>query len=165
MRRAAVTGLLDCRSFDPFDNWHWRRLGYIFEEFSRESRRELAQARHLYFGMRSTHVRLDANGVRACLEDAQQAYTQLHRSHYSWLPADFEEQTAKQHIDQMAAQYHEVFGRPGEPAYDRMVQQLQQVLARPKTQAEKDADRARWRKSHRSVPLPTTPTLSAAGQA
>lgn len=130
MVRAATTGAFDFKQFDPFDSWSWRRLHWVLEEIDLQHRRQVLQTQHQqWVGLL---VAASTHSEQSVISEAhRQSEAVLHKfllAHYPWLRDKLGDDPIQREREELIQAYHDLYGYPGEPEYDKMVEDLMAFL-------------------------------------
>ena len=146
--RIAARGMFNCSEFDPFDTWSRRRLHLLIKAADDELTLQAARDRHQHWLSHSAAAR-SAEAAAAAIEHAAAAFSDVLRSMYPWYADILGENSAGNSTQAIEEAHAAAFGKPGEPRYEAMVDNVLQALKRGKmTQSQKEARRrerqARW---------------------
>lgn len=132
MLRAATLGIIDFAQFDPSDNWWWRRLHLILDELGRQNQQEALTARQRHWLAHVSNPRLDDDSWENTRQHAREALNGLMQGYFPWRAKEIGEEGTKTARDHAVEQFHEMYGKPGEPKYEHMVAELSAYFARGK---------------------------------
>lgn len=132
--RAVTRGLIDLSSFDPWDSWHWRRLAWTLRELQSNETREVHQYEFQYWLTRATDNKLDPSFKEEVVANAKNGLNQLLVDVYPWLADQIGEAGAKTQRETLIEQYREMFGQPGDPEYEAMIEETKKVFEQLKRQ-------------------------------
>ncbi len=142
MVRAATSGMIEFSNFDPWDVWWWRKLDWTLTELANQMDREVVTARHNHWVTMSSHGRLTQESFDEAKASAGKAFNRLLALTYPWDADKIGEEGTKTARDEAVSQYHEIFGRPGEERYEKMVDELYAAMKQGKqTARQKDKSR------------------------
>jgi hypothetical protein len=146
MLRAATLGAIDFSQFDPWDSWSWQRLHLIIDELANQNNQVAYGAHHRHHLALVSHSRLSEESWENSKAAANESLTNLLQSLYPWRAKEIGEVGTKSSRDHAVSQFHEIFGKPGEPQYDQMVAELASYFAKGKlSQHEKELERQKRR--------------------
>lgn len=152
MIRASTSGVIDFSKFDPWDAWWWRRLQWTLDELDRRYSREVEVVNHNHWVTSANHPNLTAESFDKAKTYATSSLNRILKLTYPWLSDKIGEAGLITERQQAIADYHEQFGRPGDPQYDDMVRRLRKVLQHKLTTAEKREARRlrrlRWQREY-----------------
>ncbi len=152
MVRAATTGMINFGQFDPWDMWWWRKMRWVLDELSLQQTREVCLAQHNHWITIASHGNLTDESFDKAKANAGAAFNRLLKATYPWLADKIGEEGTRTDRQQAIEDYHRIFGRPGEPRYEAMIDTLYRAAKRGKlTQREKEKDRARRRAKRAEV--------------
>lgn len=126
MVRAAAAGVLDFRQADPFDNWWQRKLHWILEELDNQDYRKVLEIQHRH------HItlmgnNLDDEGWDKAYSQARSTLSKILQYTFPWHKEKFSSPVQSER-ETALAEYRAEWGRPGEPKYDAMVANLDELF-------------------------------------
>jgi len=142
MVRAAASGMIDFSKFDPWDNWWWKKLSWIMSELADQQGREVTLAQHNHWITMCSHGGLTEDSFEDCKASASQAYTRLLQLTYPWNAHKIGADGTRTAREDAVATYHKIFGNPGEPRYEEMLDALHSVMKKGK-QSSREKDKSR----------------------
>lgn len=138
MVRAATRGVIDYSSFDPFDNWWWRRFDLLIREVDATQTREVTSLVHLHYVTLSSHGRLSPESFELVQNKANTALRDLLHGYYPWIEAP--ESVEQAGRDDIVKSMREQYGSPGEAKYEQTVKESMAAIrawANPKAGRKK----------------------------
>lgn len=139
MVRAATTGAIDFTQFDPWDLWWWKRTRWALDELETQLQAEVSKVQHTHWVTLASHGRLESTSFDTVVTNAQRAMDQYMKAMYPWLSSTIAEYESQHSTGAFVDQYHEEFGKPGEPRYEAMIAGLKEVFRKGKmTAVERD---------------------------
>lgn len=136
MVRAATRGVLDFTRTDPLNPRWWQRTQWILDELQQQTYRESLKMQHAHWC--SIAIATAAAGHSAT--EALNAATETISSYIASLshqPAKAAEASETTPAQDLAERYREIFGSPGDPAYEQRVEEwLRHFGVKPETKAE-----------------------------
>jgi len=147
MVHAAAEGMYDFSQFDPEDRWKVRKLEWIISHLQRQQDSKIAEITHQHWLARLLQVFISAKAENGedYRKSAVAAFRRVLRATLPWESDKIDALDTQTGIESVVDQYHQIYGRPGEERYERMVSELIKEFDRlPKTDAEKR--RARFKR-------------------
>lgn len=151
MLRASTTGMIDFRKFDPWDAWWWRNLRWILNELELQQTAEISKIQHAHWVTLASHGNLTSESFDKAKTNAGTAFNRLLKATYPWLADTIGEDGTRSEREEAVRLHEETFGKPGDPGYDAMVDNMLRATKRPMTQREKEKDRARRRREREAA--------------
>lgn len=146
MVRASVTGRIDFTKFDPWDIWWWKRLKWVISDLERENTREVMQLQHRHWVTIATRATLTPESFDAAKTNAAASLNRFIKAVYPWLSETLDANNTETDREKAVSTFHEVFGKPGDPQYELMIDNMLKATKKgPMTAIEKRRDRARRR--------------------
>lgn len=140
--RATTAGSFDPSKFDPWDTWCWKKLRWTLEELESQHHRDAARVQHNHWVTLASHSRLAEESFDMAKTNAGTAFNRYLKATYPWLADEIGESGTHNEREHAVSEYHEIFGKPGEPKYEAMVDTLYKALKKGKmTPREKDKAR------------------------
>ena len=153
MVRASTTGMIDFRKFDPWDAWCWRNLRWVLNELEKQQIQDICRVQHNHWITIAAHGNLTEDSCSKAKANAGTAFNKLMKATFPWLADTIGEEGTKTDRDEAVAAYHDLFGRPGDPHYEAMVDELARAFAKPMTALDKARDRARRKAAQEKAKL------------
>jgi hypothetical protein len=144
MVRAAASRVIDYSTFDPDDQRWWRRHDWLIMEIARRDEQDAAKIEHAHWAAIMACPNMKPEAYGPAIENARQAMVAYLTAVYPWR-ADELAKMLRPSAEQFAEQYAELYGRPGEPEYEKMVGELEAAL-KPVSAAEKRRRQEKFRK-------------------
>jgi len=145
MVRAATTGMIDFDRFDPWDMWWWKRMRWVLDELDLQQTRDVCKAQHNHWVTIASHSNLTDESFDKAKANAGSAFNRLLKATYPWLADKIGEQGTQTERQQAVDDYHRMFGKPGDPQYEAMIDTLWRATQKKLSPREKAKDRARRR--------------------
>lgn len=121
MVRAATIGAIDFAKFDPRDRREWQRLDLILQELHRQDRKEVTKAKHLHWSNLLTVPGLNDETWEDAKNKNAEYLSEIISLYYPWLRDEMASQGGGR--DAALAEFREIYGYPGDPQYEEMLQQ------------------------------------------
>ena len=144
MVRAAATGMIDFRQYDPWDTWWKKKLRWVLDELDLQQTMDVCRLEHNHWITLAAKPNLTPESFELVKTNASAKLNQFLKAAYPWLADEIGASGEQTDRDAAVAAYQAEMGKPGDPHYEIMVDTLTKALARgPLTQREKERDRAR----------------------
>lgn len=146
MVRASTSGMIDFRRFDPWDSWWWKNLRWIINELEAQQTRDICRVQHTHWITMASHGNLTDESFDKAKTNAGTAFNKLLKATFPWLADKIGEDGTRTDREEAVAAHQAMFGKPGDPHYEAMVDHAAAVLKKgPMSAREKEKDRARRR--------------------
>lgn len=122
MVRAAVTGALNFAAADLNDRYWWRRLRWTLYSLQKEEDFELDACQHRHWVTIFANSSLDDDGFAMAKTNAQHFLTKLLSARYPEYAELLQQAAHSSTRDGALEDYRERFGYPGDPRYEKMLQ-------------------------------------------
>jgi len=152
---AHVERLIDFATFDPWDNWNVKQLRFVIDYLERRHLQQIRDIDFRYYTTLAASPFVSEESGRHCVSQSAEARNLLVQAHKPWMRADQGKQTATTAVQSIAELHKTLFGSPGEPRYEAMIEELKAAvkrtpaeIARLTLQREAAAKRAELQKAH-----------------
>lgn len=130
MVRAAATGAIDFAQADPRDKYWWRRLRWITDTIAREDDYRLTEAQHRHWVTVFANGQLNDESFENAKSNAQEYLNRLVIHRYPEYEQQLQNEAYLQTREGALAAWREQFGYPGEPRYEKMLEDAMSAFKR-----------------------------------
>jgi len=122
MVRASVTGAIDFARSDLANKLWWRKLRWTVDAIGQEDDYRLLEAQHRHWVTIFSNSALDEEGFELAKHNAQLQLNKLVVHRYPEYAEQLSQQAYANTREGAVAAYREKFGYPGDPRYEKMVE-------------------------------------------
>lgn len=122
MVRASVTGAIDFAAADLNDKYWWRKLRWTLASLEQEENFQLDECQHRHWVTIFANSSLDDESFATAKANAQHYLTKLISIRYPEFAAQLQQASHEGTRDGALEAYRERFGYPGDPRYEKMLQ-------------------------------------------
>lgn len=122
MVRASVTGAINFAAADLNDRYWWRKLRWTLNSLQKEEDFQLDECQHRHWVTIFANSSLDDEGFTTSKANAQHYLTKLLSARYPEYAALMKQAAHAETRDGALEAYRERFGYPGDPRYEKMLQ-------------------------------------------
>lgn len=153
MVRAATSGMIDFGTFDPRDKWCWKRLNWVLAELETQQTLRIAEIEHRHWVTLAASNRLTNESFDNVKTHATAAMNRVLKATYPWNADKIGEAGLQTEREDAVKTYQAVFGKPGDPRYEALIDTLLRESKQPPMTARQRAQHRERRRKQREEAL------------